>query len=123
MPLAAAFAQAEAAYVPKNGKTASQCGGGGSWKAAKEAPQPAMRSKCCVIVAIASQNGSTKITSSAMVITATASPRLCQSRSWTCTMMGQVATTSVVAQMIAGRKGHNIQNEAAISPPTKRTAR
>jgi hypothetical protein len=37
-------------------------------------------------------------------------------------MMGQVATTRVVAQMIAGRNGHNIQNEVAISPPTKRTA-
>ena len=81
-----------------------------------------MRSKCCVIVVIASQNGRTKITSSAMVITATASPRLCQSRSWTCSIMGHVATTSVVAQMIAGRNGHNIQNEAAISPATKRTA-
>ena len=82
-----------------------------------------MRSKCCVIVVIASQNGRTKITSSAMVITATASPRLCQSRSWTCSMIGQVATTRVVAQITAGRNGHKIQKEAAISPPTKRTAR
>src|SRR6266851_6808092 len=38
-------------------------------------------------------------------------------------MIGQVATTSVVAQMIAGRNGRNIQKQAAISPPTKRTAR
>ena len=81
-----------------------------------------MRSKCCVIVAIASQNGNTKISSNAIVITATASPRLCQSRSWTCSMMGQVATTRVVAQITAGKNGHNIQNEAAIRPPTKRTA-
>src|SRR5271169_5119294 len=120
MPLAAALAQSEAAYAPKNGKPANQCGGGGSWKVVNEAAQPAMRSKCSVIVAIASQNGRTKITSSAMVITATASPRLRQSRDCTCSMMGKVATTSVVAQMIACRNGHNIQNEAAISPPTKR---
>jgi hypothetical protein len=38
-------------------------------------------------------------------------------------MIGQVATTKVVAQMIAGRNGRNIQKQAAIIPPTKRTAR
>src|SRR5260370_42518267 len=38
-------------------------------------------------------------------------------------MIGQVATTRVVAQMTAGRNGRNIQKQAPISPPTKRTAR
>src|SRR5215831_13487788 len=38
-------------------------------------------------------------------------------------MIGHVATTSVVAQMIAGRNGRSIQKQAAISPATKRTAR
>jgi hypothetical protein len=33
-----------------------------------------------------------------------------------------VATTSVVAQMIAGRNGRNIQKHAAINPVTKKTA-
>src|SRR5215470_11582372 len=75
------------------------------------------------MVAIASQNGRTKITNRAIVITATASPRLRQSRNWTCSIIGHVATTKVVAQIIAGRNGHKIQNEVAISPPTKRTAR
>src|SRR6516165_11328993 len=109
MPLVVAFAQSEAACSPKKGKPVSQCGGGGNRNDAKEVTQPAIRSKCCVIVAIASQNGRTKITKRAIVITAIAIPRLSQSRSCTCIMMGHVATTSVVAQMIAGRNGHKIQ--------------
>jgi hypothetical protein len=59
----------------------------------------------------------------ARVITATASPRLRQRYIWTCSIIGHVATTSVVAQINAGRNGHKIQNEVAIRPPTKRTAR
>src|SRR6266446_615788 len=38
-------------------------------------------------------------------------------------MTGQVATTSVVAQMTAGRNGRNIQKQVPISPATKKTAR
>ncbi len=57
------------------------------------------------------------------VITATASRRLPQSRAWIARITGQVATTTMVAQMMAGRKGRNIQNEAAIRPPMKRIPR
>src|SRR5215469_552161 len=123
MPLVVAFAHSRAACSPKNGRPANQCGGGGRWNFANNPAQPTMRSKCSVIVAIASQNGSTKISNNARVITATASPRLFHSCRCTRSMIGQVATTSVVAQIKAGRNGHRIQNEVAISPATERTAR
>jgi len=38
-------------------------------------------------------------------------------------MTGQVATTTMVAQITADRKGRTIQNEAAIRMPIKSTAR
>jgi hypothetical protein len=37
-------------------------------------------------------------------------------------MIGQVATTRVVAQMIAGKNGRKIQKQAAINPVTNSTA-
>src|SRR6516165_2357200 len=123
MPLAARVSQNRAALSPKNGTPDSQSGGGGNLNAASEVVHPTMRSKLSAIVVMASQNGTTKTTTSANAMTATASPRLFHKRRWTRSMMGQVATTRVVAQMIAGRNGRKIQKQVAIIPPTKRTAK
>ena len=57
------------------------------------------------------------------VITATASPRLCQSHASTFSSNGHVATTIMVAQIKEVRKGLKIQKLAAISAPMNRTAR
>ena len=56
-------------------------------------------------------------------MTTTAAQRRCPSRRCTRSINGQVATTKVVAQIVAGRNGHRIQNEVAISPVTNRIAR
>src|SRR5262249_921465 len=70
-----------------------------------------------------SQNGTTNTSKRAIVMTATAIPRIFHSRRCTCIISGQVATTSVVAQMTAGRNGRNIQKQAPINPATNSTAR
>ena len=56
------------------------------------------------------------------VMTATARPRLPQSRAWTARSAGQVATTIMVAQTVASRKGRSTQKLAAIKPPIATTA-
>ncbi len=101
----------------------SHTGGGGNLNDAIALAQPTMRSKFWVIVATASQNGPIKTSSRARVMTVTASQRRCHSRRCTRSISGQVATTSVVAQIVAGTNGHRIQNEVAISPATNSTAR
>ena len=58
-----------------------------------------------------------------MVMTMTASARLFQSRAWILSISGQVATTIMVAQTAAGRNGCRIQNEAAVSPTIRKTAK
>ncbi len=122
MPLFSIPRHRSATYPPTSGRLISQAGGGGSWNEASAFAQPTIRSKFWVIAATASKNGTTKTRSSAKVMIATASPRLFHS--WRCTrsISGKVATTRVVAQMIAGKNGHRIQNEATISPATNRIA-
>jgi hypothetical protein len=75
------------------------------------------------MVAMASDSGTTSASSRMSVITNTASARFPHSRAWMPSITGQVATTTMVAQITAGRNGLNIQNEAAIRPPMKRTPR
>ena len=50
-------------------------------------------------------------------MTVTATQRRPPARRCTLIMSGQVATTIMIAQMIAPRNGRRIQSEAAISPP------
>src|SRR5262249_36014826 len=121
--LAAMLSQSCAALSPNSGTALSHSGGGGSLKFCMAVAQPRILSKFSVIVVMASQNGMIKTSSSARVITATANPRRFHSRCWTRSISGQVATTSVVAQMIAGTNGRNIQTHAAIQTGTKRTAK
>jgi len=75
------------------------------------------------MVAMASDSGTTSTSNRRSVITNTASDRFPHSRAWMPSITGQVATTTMVAQITAGRNGRNIRNEAAIRPPMKRTPR
>src|SRR5271157_298839 len=98
MPLARRVSQKSAARSPKNGTPDSHRGGGGNLRPVSEVVHSTIRSKLSRIVVIASQNGTTKTNSRAKAMTATASPRLFHKRRSTCNMIGQVATTKVVAQ-------------------------
>src|SRR5690348_6085714 len=122
MPLLATLSQNDAALLPKKGTVDSHSGGGGSLKADSEVTHSTIRSKLSAIVVMASQNGMTKMTRMAIVMTVTASQRRFHRRRCTVSMIGQVATTRVVAQMIAGKNGRNIQKQAAIKPVTNSTA-
>jgi len=76
-----------------------------------------MSPTCATSVPIASENGTTNTSTSAIVITRTASQRRRHSRSCTASIIGQVATAIIVAQIIAGRNGVRTHNEDAISSP------
>ncbi len=73
------------------------------------------------MVPMASQNGVTKITSSAIVMIVTARARLPHSFACTARMSGQVAMTKVIAQIVAGRKGCKIHRLVTIRPPMTST--
>jgi hypothetical protein len=53
-----------------------------------------------------------------VVIAATASERLPPSRAWTRSRTGHVATTIMIAQVMAGRNGCAIQTQLAMSAPS-----
>ncbi len=79
--------------------------------------------ECRTIVPIASQNGTTKMTRIAVVITATASARLFHSFDCKLCNSGHVAMASIVAQIIAGRKGFRIQRLPPIRAAMNRMAK
>src|SRR5215813_1072685 len=108
MPLAAMLSQNSAALPPNSGTLDNHRGGGGSLTEARDAAPSTIRSKLSAIVVIASQKGTTNTNMSAKVMTVTARLRRFHSRRCTRSMIGQVATTSVVAHMSAGRNGRNI---------------
>src|SRR5215472_916244 len=122
MALVCSRSQSETVNSPNNGMSWSQSGCGGSLNELSAVHHETMRSKFCVIVATASQNGAINTTSSATVMTVTASQRRSHRRRCTRNINGHVAVTRVVAQIVAGRKGHKIQNETAMSPDTNRIA-
>jgi len=123
MPLASIRRHSEISWSPNSGISSSHNGGDGNLNDVMAFTQLTIRSKFCESVAIASQNGATKTSSSAVVMTTTASQRRCHSCCCTRSITGQVATTRVVAQIVAGKNGQTIQTEAAISPVTNRIAR
>jgi len=75
------------------------------------------------IVPIAAENGATKTSSSAAVMTVVASQRLPHKRDWSPRRTGHVVTTIIVDHTIAARNGRRIQIEAAIRPAMMRIAR
>ena len=83
MPLAATLSQNCAALTPNSGTPVNHSGGGGNLNDASEEPQSTIVSKLSVIVVMASQNGTTKTSKRASVMTATASPRTFHNRRWT----------------------------------------
>src|SRR5688500_9048998 len=83
--------------------------------------QSATSSTLVTTVAIAAESGTTSTSSRTTDITVTASQRRPPLRRCAHSIIGQVATTIIVAQMIAPRNGCRIQNEAAISPPMNST--
>ena len=101
---------------------ASQSGGGGNSIVAIDSAHATIWPVFLTMMPMANQNGTTNSSSSATVITATASDRRFHSRACSPRMIGQVATTSVAAQMIAGRKGQTIHSEMPISKAMNRIA-
>ncbi len=71
---------------------------------------------------IASQKGTTNRTTTIRVIRATARPRLPPTIRCRRNSKGHTATTMVVAQIVAGRKGRNTQREHSVSPPMKNSS-
>ena len=69
------------------------------------------------MVPIAADSGTTSTSSRTTDITVTASQRRPPAQRCTLISSGQVATTIMIAQMIAPRNGRRIHSEAAISPP------
>ncbi len=80
-------------------------------------PQPIRRSDSTTIVTMASDSGTTKTSSSVEVISVVASQRRPHSRSCSQRSAGQVATTTIVAQITAPRNGRRIHSEPRISTP------
>ncbi len=85
---------------------------------------PSRRSgpRSSTMVPTAREKGTIKTSSRANVITATASPRLPQSRACTPSMSGQVATTIMTAHNKEGRKGLKIQKLPTMRIPINSTA-
>ena len=83
--------------------------------------QPTITSPLSAIAATPSEKGTKKSSSSASVIAVTASDRRPPRRASMASSTGQVATTIMVAQMIAGRNGLMIHSELTMSPPIKIT--
>src|SRR5262245_36266987 len=108
---------------PIRGSARTAAGGGGIFIVASASTQPLMRSAWSTMVLMAMARGTMRTSSRAMVMAATASERRFQSRRWIWRMSGQLATTIVVAQTTAGRNGRRTQNDAAMSPAMKSTAR
>ena len=72
---------------------------------------------------MASTSGTMKTSSITIVITTTAGARLPPSQPCMRSIIGQVATTIVMAQMKEARNGRRTQNEASVRPPMKSTLR
>src|SRR5512139_562388 len=113
--------QRSCSLVPTRGRPATHCGGGGTLNSVNHLVQPAMRLALSAMAAMASDSGTTSARSRMTVITTTASDRFPHSRAWIASITGQVGTTTIVAQITAGRNGSSIQNDATMRPPMKRT--
>ena len=111
-----------AIFSPTRGRPRTQAGTPGTESSASDLDQTTMASPCSTTVTTPTATGATTIMSIVTVITATARPRLPQSRAWTARSAGQVATTIMVAQTVASRKGRSTQKLAAIKPPIATTA-
>ena len=85
--------------------------------------QSPMTSTLTKMVPMASTSGTTNSSSSASDITSTATQRLPPAQACTRSISGQVATTTIVAQMVGPRKGRRIHSEPPISSPMKSTAK
>ena len=73
------------------------------------------------MVEIASVSGSTNSSSRISTIASTARLRRRHSRAWIQSKAGQVATTTIAAQIVAPRKGRRIQSEEPMSNTRVRT--
>jgi hypothetical protein len=122
-PSTAAWFQNRAACSPTNGRPASHDGGGGSRRSARSFAQPVMTSMLPTSVPMAMATGTIRTSSSRTDITVTAAQRWPPRRRCTQRMIGQVATTIMIDQMIAPRKGCRIHRQAKIKPPVKSTPR
>ena len=94
-----------------------------SLKAARFFDQATISPDRSIILTTARVKGMMSISSSATVITVTASARFPLSRFCTPSMSGHVVTTIMVAQTSAVRKGRSIQKLAVMRMPMKSTAR
>src|SRR6185436_2449041 len=113
LPAAAVLDQYSAILVPTSGIRESHSGGGGIGEVASERAHPAIVSALSTSVWIASSNGTTNTSTITPDMMATAKPRR---RNLFCSLsiMGHVATTIIIAQIVERRNGRSIQNE----PPT-----
>jgi hypothetical protein len=123
LPSAAICPQAWLSFEPTTGRFATQTGGGGKEYVAAPLIHPTIWSAWLTIVPTEREKGMIKTSSRARVIMTTAGERLPPNHRWKRSMTGQVATTIMVAQIIARRKGRMIQNTAVSRTPMKRMPR
>src|SRR5262245_52923530 len=92
----------------------TQAGGGGSGDVASTRTQPAMVSEWSASVWIISITGAMNTTSIASDIAATATARR-RTQPCSLSIIGQVAITIIIAQIVDSRNGRRIQNDASSS--------
>src|SRR5262245_19930833 len=122
-PAATSSRQAAPIRGPKKGMLSTHAGGGGRSNVRSDRAPAAIASACETAAPMARVSGRRSRRKSAPVITRTASARRFQRRAWTRSRAGHVATTIVVAQMMAGRNGSRMRSESATSARMKSTAK
>jgi translocation and assembly module TamA len=93
----------------------------GRFQAAAMRAQSIRRSALPTMVAMASTSGTTNSSSSSSVMAVTASQRRPPVAACTRSISGQVATTTIVAQMAGPRKGRNTHSDTPNSSPMNST--
>ena len=122
-PASAQAAKVAESFLPTRGSLPTHSGGCGKPESATLFARSRTSSACSAMVPIAAHRGITSRSSMPSVISATAGARRFPSRACRDFSIGQVATTSIVAQTAAARNGRRTHSEPAISSRMQMTAR